>query len=182
MQDCSLSWLDSVQFYQMFPNYMTDAWYTSSRRDMYRKDLNTKQERTSIHVKQYVSEWLLFNAKWVIYQLYHWRTSRIWWVHAKLDFYTSSSLIQKSTSRHVISLGHIILIPSQPVFALTQQRWVLTWEATYTNYIFFGLTRLELEPTTYDTQGGLPLYHRCGSNSKAKGQDLDNTKSCQDRK
>ena len=44
MHDCSLSWLDSVQFYQIFPNYMTDTWYTSSRRDMYRKDLNTKQE------------------------------------------------------------------------------------------------------------------------------------------
>jgi len=51
---------------------------------------------TSIHVKQHVCEWLLFNAKWVIYQLYHGRTSRIWWAHAKLDFYTSSSLIQQS--------------------------------------------------------------------------------------
>jgi len=40
-----------------------------------------------------------------------------------LDFYSASSLKKKqqSTGRHVDALGHIILIPSQPVFALTQQ-------------------------------------------------------------
>jgi hypothetical protein len=39
--------------------------------------------------------------------------------HAELDFYSSSSLKQQSAGRHVAPLGHIILIPSQPVFALT---------------------------------------------------------------
>jgi hypothetical protein len=39
--------------------------------------------------------------------------------HAELDFYSASSLKQQSTGRHVTPLGHIILIPSQPVFALT---------------------------------------------------------------
>jgi hypothetical protein len=33
-----------------------------------------------------------------------------------LDFYSASSLKQKSAGRHVAPLGHIILIPSQPVF------------------------------------------------------------------
>ena len=32
------------------------------------------------------------------------------------DFYSASSLKQQSADRHVASLGHIILIPSQPVF------------------------------------------------------------------
>jgi hypothetical protein len=39
--------------------------------------------------------------------------------HAELDFYSASSLKQQSTGRHVAALKHIILIPSQPVFALT---------------------------------------------------------------
>jgi hypothetical protein len=39
--------------------------------------------------------------------------------HAELDFYCASSLKQQSAGRHVAPLGHIILIPSQPVFALS---------------------------------------------------------------
>jgi len=38
--------------------------------------------------------------------------------HAKLNFYSASSLKQKYTERHVAQLEHIILIPSQPVFDL----------------------------------------------------------------
>ena len=39
--------------------------------------------------------------------------------HAELDFHSASSLKQQSAGRHVAPLRHIILIPSQPVFALT---------------------------------------------------------------
>ena len=39
--------------------------------------------------------------------------------HAELEFYSAISLKQQSTGRHVVPLGHIILIPNQPVFALT---------------------------------------------------------------
>jgi len=39
--------------------------------------------------------------------------------HAGLDFYSASSLKQQSAGRHVPPLGHIILILSQPVFALS---------------------------------------------------------------
>jgi hypothetical protein len=39
--------------------------------------------------------------------------------HAELDFYSASPLKQLSTGNHVVLLGRIILIPSQPVFALT---------------------------------------------------------------
>ena len=35
--------------------------------------------------------------------------------HAELDFYNASSLKQQSAGRHVAPLGHIILIPNQPV-------------------------------------------------------------------
>jgi hypothetical protein len=34
-----------------------------------------------------------------------------------LDIYCACSLKQQSAARHVPPLGHIILIPSQPVFA-----------------------------------------------------------------
>jgi hypothetical protein len=39
--------------------------------------------------------------------------------HAGLDFYSASSLKQQSAGRHVAPLGHIIMIPSRPVFALS---------------------------------------------------------------
>ena len=39
--------------------------------------------------------------------------------HAELDFNSASSLKQQPAGRHVTPLGHIILIPSQPVFALS---------------------------------------------------------------
>jgi len=35
------------------------------------------------------------------------------------DFYSASSMKQQSADRHVAPLGHIILILSQPVFALS---------------------------------------------------------------
>ena len=56
--------------------------------------------------------------------------------HAWLDFYSASSLKQQSMGRHVAPLGHIILIPSQPVFALSPSCLVLSGEATNTNFIF----------------------------------------------
>ena len=37
--------------------------------------------------------------------------------HGVLIFYSASSLKQQSIGRHVASLGHIIPIPSKPVFA-----------------------------------------------------------------
>ena len=39
--------------------------------------------------------------------------------HAELNFNSVGSLKQQSVGRHVAPLGHIILIPSQPVFALS---------------------------------------------------------------
>ena len=39
--------------------------------------------------------------------------------HTKLDFYSASSVKQQCVDRHVAPLGHIILIPSQPVFTLS---------------------------------------------------------------
>ena len=39
--------------------------------------------------------------------------------HVELDFYSASSLKQQSAYRHIAPLGHIILITSQPVFALS---------------------------------------------------------------
>ena len=78
----------------------------------------------------WVSEWLLFNANSAILQLYHgenklifqWDDDEVCFVleqHADLDFYSVNSLKQKSTDKHVAPLGHIIPIPSQPVFGLS---------------------------------------------------------------
>jgi hypothetical protein len=70
-----------------------------------------------------------------------------------LDFYNASSLKQQSAYRHVSSLGHIILIPSQPVFGLSPYCCVLSGEVTNTNFIVFGLTQSGLEPKITRTQG-----------------------------
>jgi hypothetical protein len=51
-------------------------------------------------------------------------------------------------------LGHIILIPIQPVFALSPYCYVLSGEATKTNFIVFDLTQSGLEATIYHTRGG----------------------------
>ena len=77
-----------------------------------------------------MSEWLLFNTNSAIFQLYH----------------------QQSAGRHIAPLGHIILIPSQPVFALTPYCCVLNEEAKNTNFIVFGLSQPRLEPTIYRTR------------------------------
>ena len=53
----------------------------------------------------------------------------------------------------VAPLGHIILIPSQPIFALFPWCCVLSGEGTHTNFIVFGLTGSGMEPTIYHTRG-----------------------------
>jgi hypothetical protein len=77
-------------------------------------------------VRLSASEWLLFNANSAIFQLYHSENKLIFNEmkftfdqHAELDFYSASSLKQQSAGWYVTPLWHIILIPSQPVFALT---------------------------------------------------------------
>ena len=70
---------------------------------------------------------------------------------AELDFYSASPLKQQSTD--VTPVGHIILIPSQPVFALSPSCCVLSGEATNTNFIVFGLTLPGLESTSCHTRG-----------------------------
>jgi hypothetical protein len=76
---------------------------------------------------------LLFNVNSAIFQLYHgenrfdfhWDDDEVHFVldqHALLNFYRASSLKQQSEGRHVSSLGHIILILLQPVFALAEKQ------------------------------------------------------------
>jgi hypothetical protein len=55
-----------------------------------------------------------------------------------IGFYSASSLKQQFSDRHVASLGHITLIPRQPVFTLSPYCIVLREEATNTNVIVFG--------------------------------------------
>ena len=73
----------------------------------------------------------MFNANSAIFQLYQGENKliniqrddgEVHFVldqHTKLDFYNASLLKQQSADRYVAPLGHMILIPSQPVFALS---------------------------------------------------------------
>ena len=113
----------------------------------------------------WVSEWLFLSANSAIFPAISWREQvDFQWdddearfvldQHAELDFYSASSLKQQSADIHVAPLRHIILIPSQPVFALTPKCCMLSGEATNTNFIVFGLTRLGIKPTIYHTRRG----------------------------
>jgi len=58
--------------------------------------------------------------------------------------------------RHAALLGHVILMPSQPFFALTPSWCVVSGEATNTNFIVFSLTWPGRKPT---------IYHGCVLNT-----------------
>ena len=68
-------------------------------------------------------EWLLFNSNSAIFQIYHGKNKLIFYEmmmrSALLEFYSKILLKQQSTERHVATLGHSILILSQPVSALS---------------------------------------------------------------
>ena len=101
---------------------------------------------------------MLFNVKWasnfvsyIMAETYY--ILMKWWdVHSVLNLYTTSSLKQQSMGRNVLPLGHNILIPSQPVIALTPKCCMFSQEAVNTNIIVFGLTWPGLEHTIYHTQ------------------------------
>jgi hypothetical protein len=99
----------------------------------------------------WVSEWVII----VLCQLTNFSTIS-WWEQVNFqwdDAYSASSLKQPSADRHVTPLGHIILTPSRPVFALITPCCMLSKEATNTNFIVFGLTRSGFEPMIYHTRG-----------------------------
>jgi hypothetical protein len=69
--------------------------------------------------------WELGIDEWVSYMYIYHDENKLFSMNfvldqrAEMDLYSASSLKQQSVGRHVASLGYIILIPSQPVFALT---------------------------------------------------------------
>ena len=98
---------------------------------------------------------------------------RWWWV----PLYTRPTHLVcfyrelQSAERHVAPLGHIILIPSQPVFALSSNCCILIGEATNTNFIVFGLTRLGREHTIYHTWGENANYYTTNAAKKRFNED-----------
>jgi hypothetical protein len=76
-----------------------------------------------------------------------------------MDLHNGSLLKQLSPGRHVTPLGHIILNPSQPVFALTPKCCMLSGEATNTNVIVFGLSGQRLGPTVYCTRSEDAIHY-----------------------
>ena len=91
-----------------------------------------KSFSSSLYVHDYdglrESEWLLFNANSAIVQLYRGEYKLIFnemmmgsamCYTNTLSLYIASSLKQQSADKHVAPLWNIILISSQPVFALS---------------------------------------------------------------
>ena len=96
-----------------------------------RRDIGVSRYEAELAV-YVVSEWLLFHATsaFLTYTAISWREQAnfqsdddevrsILDQHAWLDFYCANSLKQQSAGRDVAPFWYIILIPSQPVFALS---------------------------------------------------------------
>ena len=81
----------------------------------------------------------------------HWNNRLYVYISLHSGTYPDSrpSLKQPSVGIHIAPLGYIILIPSQQVFVLSPKYSVRCGEATNTNFIVVGLTRLGFEPTIY---------------------------------
>ena len=94
-----------------------------------------------IYTTMCISEWLLFylslREQFFNHYIFRWDDDN---AHSALDqhryFYSVSQLKQlPTTERHVTKLGYIIMIPSQPIFTLTPQRFILSSEAANTNFM-----------------------------------------------
>ena len=106
----------------------------------------------------YVSDWLLFNANSPNLQPYHGENKLMrWWLGLLctrpthlLDLYCTSSLKQKSEDRHVASIGHIIMISSQPVFTLILLKSRIAEKHQYQfNSLWFDPTRAWIHNLSY---------------------------------
>ena len=94
-------------------------------------------------IEHWVSEYLLFNAKWAICQLYHGENKLHWGDYGhvcfvldqnvQLHFFNACSLKQQPLGRHVAPLEPITLILSKHVFALTLSCWIIRGKAASTN-------------------------------------------------
>ena len=76
-----------------------------------------------------------------------------WWRGPPCCRPTCSLEQQSSAGRHIAPFGHIILIPRQPIFALSHWWCMLSQKATNANLKVFGLNRSGLEPAIYRTRG-----------------------------
>ena len=70
-----------------------------------------------------------------------------------MNLYSTTLLKQQSAGIYVAPCGHIILIPSQPVFSPTPSCYILNIEAANTKFIVLYLSRAALDPTIYHTRG-----------------------------
>ena len=111
---------------------------------------------------------IVLNAKWAIFQLYHGMNKLHFDQMMMSAFYKTNTpswilIVQahwnNSPGKDMLPHSwHIILIPSQPVFALSPSCCVLRGEATNTDSVF-GFTRLGLEPMIYLTWGEHPNHY-----------------------
>ena len=79
-----------------------------------------------------------------------------------MDFYSATSLIQQCVGRHIVPLGHIIIIPTQQVFALPPWCRVSIKEAAY-NYINCSLWFDRTHVLPHSRRECKLFHHRCGS-------------------
>jgi hypothetical protein len=111
---------------------------------------------TTISTKFEIFFWEKIFGKWVIVVLHQMSNFSAWWEqitfewddvvsfvldqHAYLNFYSGSWLKQQSVGRLVSPLWHIILIPREPVFALTPLCCMFSRKVANTYFMVFRLT------------------------------------------
>jgi hypothetical protein len=94
-------------------------------------------------------------------------------------FHYASKVIESFISdilaedRHVAPLGHIILIPSQLILALTPSHYVLTRASTNISFKVFGLTPPGLKTMIYCTWSEYTSHYTMSLNVTCSRYDID---------
>ena len=114
----------------------------------------------------------MFNVTWVIFPAISWReqvTFRsddnddnrfVLEHHAKLDFYSASSLKQQFESKHVAPLWHIILITIHLAFSLTLSSCVLSGIKYQFNSLWIDSTGTRTHDLPHLRRARYPLHNR----------------------
>ena len=123
--------ITSLYIYYCYFTSVT-AWGYAAFGEDYRQDMHGSKFQEN-RINNDVSEGLFFNANSAIFQLYH--------EENKLIF---NEMMIAPLKTHY---------PDSEPTSLCSFSFLLSVEATNTNFVVFGLTRLGLEPTIYRTRG-----------------------------
>jgi len=162
-QPCILSLWSAI--HQCTGNVDSQPYFVSLLFDIQQVDSRILHMDKQVHVtycmiSYFTNPWcgeFTKNAKWAIFSYTMTEQVTFWWdgdelgfelnQHTELDFYFASSLTQQSAREDAAPLGRHYS-DSKPTSVCSYSLLLWSGEATNTNCMFFGLTRLETSTLT----------------------------------